>query len=393
MRQNKRCWKAVISLSDKKTIFPGAVIGIIGGGQLGKMMAVAAKQMGYKVAVVDPVKDSPCGQIADIEITAQYNDREAIQKLAGVSDIITYEFENIDYEALNWLKEHAYLPQGSELLLITQNRETEKKAIQSAGCQVAPYRIVNSRRELEEAVQSLGLPAVLKTCRGGYDGKGQFVIKEEGQTDEAAALLENGACILESWVSFRMELSVIVTRSVHGEISTFPGAENIHHHNILFQSIVPARAEETVQKRAEALAVQLAEKLELVGPLAVEMFVTEDGDLLINELAPRPHNSGHYTLDLCETSQFEQHIRAVCGLPLGRTDLLKPGMMVNLLGDEVKLAEEHTELLKEAKLYLYGKHEIKKGRKMGHMTFLREPDEKWIQDITNIWMKRDGGRA
>ncbi|ASF27940.1 MULTISPECIES: 5-(carboxyamino)imidazole ribonucleotide synthase [Bacillus amyloliquefaciens group] len=393
MRQNKRCWKAVISLSDKKTIFPGAVIGIIGGGQLGKMMAVAAKQMGYKVAVVDPVKNSPCGQIADIEITAQYNDREAIQKLAGVSDIITYEFENIDYEALNWLKEHAYLPQGSELLLITQNRETEKKAIQSAGCQVAPYRIVNSRRELEEAVQSLGLPAVLKTCRGGYDGKGQFVIKEEGQTDEAAALLENGACILESWVSFRMELSVIVTRSVHGEISTFPAAENIHHHNILFQSIVPARAEETVQKRAEALAVQLAEKLELVGPLAVEMFVTEDGDLLINELAPRPHNSGHYTLDLCETSQFEQHIRAVCGLPLGRTDLLKPGMMVNLLGDEVKLAEEHTELLKEAKLYLYGKHEIKKGRKMGHMTFLREPDEKWIQDITNIWMKRDGGRA
>lgn len=393
MRQNKRCWKAVISLSDKKTIFPGAVIGIIGGGQLGKMMAVAAKQMGYKVAVVDPVKDSPCGQIADIEITAQYNDREAIQKMAGVSDIITYEFENIDYEALNWLKEHAYLPQGSELLLITQNRETEKKAIQSAGCQVAPYRIVNSRRELEEAVQSLGLPAVLKTCRGGYDGKGQFVIKEKGQTDEAAALLENGACILESWVSFRMELSVIVTRSVHGEISTFPAAENIHHHNILFQSIVPARAEETVQKRAEALAVQLAEKLELVGPLAVEMFVTEDGDLLINELAPRPHNSGHYTLDLCETSQFEQHIRAVCGLPLGRTDLLKPGMMVNLLGDEVKLAEEHTELLKEAKLYLYGKHEIKKGRKMGHMTFLREPDEKWIQDITNIWMKRDGGRA
>ena len=393
MRQNKRCWKAVISLSDKKTIYPGAVIGIIGGGQLGKMMAVAAKQMGYKVAVVDPVKDSPCGQIADIEITAQYNDREAIQKLAGVSDIITYEFENIDYEALNWLKEHAYLPQGSELLLITQNRETEKKAIQSAGCQVAPYRIVNSGRELEEAVQALGLPAVLKTCRGGYDGKGQFVIKEEGQTDEAAALLENGTCILESWVSFRMELSVIVTRSVHGEISTFPAAENIHKNNILFQSIVPARAEETVQKRAEALAVQLAEKLELVGPLAVEMFVTEDGDLLINELAPRPHNSGHYTLDLCETSQFEQHIRAVCGLPLGRTDLLKPGMMVNLLGDEVKLAEEHTELLREAKLYLYGKHEIKKGRKMGHITFLREPDEKWIQDITNIWMKRDGGRA
>lgn len=382
----------MISLSSH-TIYPGAVIGIIGGGQLGKMMAVAAKQMGYKVAVVDPVKDSPCGQVADVEITAPYNDREAIRKLADISDIITYEFENIDYEALNWLKDNAYLPQGSELLLITQNRETEKKAIQSAGCQVAPYRIVNSATELKQAIQSLGLPAVLKTCRGGYDGKGQFVIKEEEQADEASALLENGTCILESWVPFRMELSVIVTRSVHGEISTFPAAENIHHNNILFQSIVPARVDEAVQKRAEALAVQLAETLGLVGPLAVEMFVTEEGDLLINELAPRPHNSGHYTLDLCETSQFEQHIRAVCGLPLGKTELLKPGMMVNLLGDEVKLVEEKTELLKEAKLYLYGKHDIKKGRKMGHITFLREPDDEWIQDIANIWMNRDGGLA
>lgn len=155
------------------------MIGIIGGGQLGKMMAVAAKQMGYKVAVVDPVKDSPCGQVADIEITAPYNDREAIRKLAGISDMITYEFENIDYEALHWLEENAYLPQGSELLLITQNRETEKKAIQSAGCQVAPYRIIHTQDDLKEAVQSLGLPAVLKTCRGGYDGKGQYVIKEK----------------------------------------------------------------------------------------------------------------------------------------------------------------------------------------------------------------------
>ena len=186
---------------------------------------------------------------------------------------------------------------------------------------------------------------------------------EEGQTDEAAALLENGTCILESWVSFRMELSVIVTRSVHGEISTFPAAENIHKNNILFQSIVPARAGNG-SKAGRGACRSARGEMELVGPLAVEMFVTEDGDLLINELAPRPHNSGHYTLDLCETSQFEQHIRAVCGLPLGRTDLLKPGMMVNLLGDEVKLAEEHTELLK-AKLYLYGKHEIKKAAKWG----------------------------
>ncbi|MCY7979690.1 5-(carboxyamino)imidazole ribonucleotide synthase [Bacillus inaquosorum] len=377
----------------KQIINPGAVIGIIGGGQLGKMMAVSAKQMGYKVAVVDPVKDSPCGQVADVEITAHYNDREAIRKLAEISDIITYEFENIDYDALHWLKDHAYLPQGSELLLITQNRETEKKAIQAAGCEVAPYSIVKTKDELKQAVQELGLPAVLKTCRGGYDGKGQFVIKEEAQIEQAAALLEHGTCILESWVSFEMELSVIVVRSVNGEISTFPAAENIHHNNILFQSIVPARVEEGIQKKAAELAVKLAEELNLVGPLAVEMFLTEDGELLVNELAPRPHNSGHYTLDLCETSQFEQHIRAICGLPLGKTDLLKPGMMVNLLGDEVKLVEEEPELLKEAKLYIYGKHEIKKGRKMGHITFMKQPEDHWIQEITNKWMNRDGGQA
>ncbi|MEC1679594.1 5-(carboxyamino)imidazole ribonucleotide synthase [Bacillus mojavensis] len=374
-------------------IYPGAVIGIIGGGQLGKMMAVSAKQMGYKVAVVDPVKDSPCGQVADIEITGSYNDLEAIRKLAEISDIITYEFENIDYDALHWLKDHAYLPQGSELLLITQNRETEKKAIQSAGCEVAPYRIVKTMDELKEAVQSLGLPAVLKTCRGGYDGKGQFVIKEVSQIEEASALLEQGTCILESWVSFKMELSVIVVRSVYGEISTFPAAENIHHNNILFQSIVPARVEERIQAKAAELAVKLADELNLVGPLAVEMFLTEGDELLVNELAPRPHNSGHYTLDLCETSQFEQHIRAVCGLPLGKTELLKPGMMVNLLGDEVKIPEEEPELLKEAKLYVYGKHEIKKGRKMGHITFMKQPEDEWIQEITNKWRNRDGGQA
>ncbi|MCY7864487.1 5-(carboxyamino)imidazole ribonucleotide synthase [Bacillus spizizenii] len=377
----------------KQIIYPGAVIGMIGGGQLGKMMAVSAKQMGYKVAVIDPVKDSPCGQVADIEITAHYNDREAIRKLADISDIITYEFENIDYDALHWLTGHAYLPQGSELLLITQNRETEKKAIQAAGCEVAPYSIVKTKDELKQAVQELGLPAVLKTCRGGYDGKGQFVIKEETQIEQAVALLESGTCILESWVSFKMELSVIVVRSVNGEIATFPAAENIHHNNILFQSIVPARVEEGIQKKAADLAVKLADELNLVGPLAVEMFLTEDGELLVNELAPRPHNSGHYTLDLCETSQFEQHIRAVCGLPLGKTDLLKPGMMVNLLGDEVKLVEEEPELLKEAKLYIYGKHEIKKGRKMGHITFMKQPEDHWIQEITNKWMNRDGGQA
>ncbi|KLK99885.1 phosphoribosylaminoimidazole carboxylase [Bacillus pumilus] len=377
----------------KQTIFPNATIGIIGGGQLGRYMAVSAKQMGYRAAVLDPVTQSPCGQVADTEITAAYSDLEAIRKLAEISDVVTYEFENIDYDALNQLKEEAYLPQGSDLLLLTQNRETEKKGIVDAGCEVAPYRIIHDEKELEDAVDVLGLPAVLKTCRGGYDGKGQYVIKEKGQLPEAAALLTHGTCILESWVPFQMELSVIVTRSVHGEIAVFPVAENIHKHNILFQSIVPARVENRIQEKAKELATTLAEKLGLVGTLAVELFLTNDGKLLVNELAPRPHNSGHYTLDLCETSQFEQHVRAICGLPLGGTALLSEGMMVNLLGDEVDIPKEHPELLKEAKLYLYGKHEVKAGRKMGHMTFMKQLDDEWMTNITKIWTERDGGNG
>ncbi|MBU5206379.1 5-(carboxyamino)imidazole ribonucleotide synthase [Bacillus safensis] len=377
----------------KQTIFPNATIGIIGGGQLGRYMAVSAKQMGYRAAVLDPVTQSPCGQVADTEITAAYSDLEAIRKLAEISDVVTYEFENIDYDALNQLKEEAYLPQGSDLLLLTQNRETEKKGIVDAGCEVAPYRIIHDEKELEDAVNALGLPAVLKTCRGGYDGKGQYVIKEKGQLPEAAALLTHGTCILESWVPFQMELSVIVTRSVHGEIAVFPVAENIHKHNILFQSIVPARVENRIQEKAKELATTLAEKLGLVGTLAVELFLTNDGKLLVNELAPRPHNSGHYTLDLCETSQFEQHVRAICGLPLGGTALLSEGMMVNLLGDEVDIPKEHPELLKEAKLYLYGKHEVKAGRKMGHMTFMKKLDDEWMTNITKIWTERDGGNG
>lgn len=377
----------------KQTLFPNATIGIIGGGQLGRYMAVSAKQMGYRAAVLDPVTQSPCGQVADTEITAAYSDLEAIRQLADISDVVTYEFENIDYDALNQLKEEAYLPQGSDLLLLTQNRETEKKGIVDAGCEVAPYRIIHDQKELEAAIDVLGLPAVLKTCRGGYDGKGQYVIKEKEQLHEATALLTHGTCILESWVPFQMELSVIVTRSVHGEIAVFPVAENIHQHNILFQSIVPARVDGSIQEKAKELATTLAEKLGLVGTLAVELFLTNEGKLLVNELAPRPHNSGHYTLDLCETSQFEQHIRAICGLPLGGTALLSEGMMVNLLGDEVDIPKEHPELLKEAKLYLYGKHEVKAGRKMGHMTFMKKLDDEWMTNITKIWTERDGGNG
>ncbi|TXC85716.1 5-(carboxyamino)imidazole ribonucleotide synthase [Metabacillus litoralis] len=372
-------------MSLNKQILPGQTIGIIGGGQLGRMMAIAARQLGYKIAVLDPTEDCPCGQLADIEITASYDDLAAIKKLASVSDVITYEFENIDYTALKWLEEHAYLPQKSSLLLLTQDRETEKAAIVNAGCEVAPYRIVQNEDELTDAVELLQYPSVLKTCRGGYDGKGQVVLRSDHDLAEAIQLLNQGTCILEKWVPFEKEISVIVTRSVNGETKTFPVAENIHKENILYQSIVPARVEEEVISNAEKLAIKLSHSFELVGTLAVEMFLTETGELYINELAPRPHNSGHYSIDLCETDQFEQHVRAICNLPLGHTTLRQSGVMVNLLGDDLSVVNEHLYLLERSKLHLYGKKEPIAKRKMGHITVMSDFIEKEIELIDQIW--------
>lgn len=351
-------------------ILPGQTIGIIGGGQLGRMMALSAREMGYKIAVLDPTPDSPCGQVADIEITANYDDLEAIKKLADVSDVITYEFENIDYDTLKWLEGNANLPQGSQLLKVTLDRGTEKTAIQNLGLKVAPFEIINSEKDLSEAIESIGIPAVLKTSRGGYDGKGQFVIKQQDNIEDAKSLLDFGTCILEAWVPFEKEVSVIVARNTNGDIKTFPVAENIHIENILHQSIVPARISTGIEENARNIAIKLANGFELVGTLAVEMFVNENGEIFINELAPRPHNSGHYTIDACETSQFEQHIRSVCNLPLGETTLVKSAVMTNILGQHVQPLLESISLLSHAKIHLYGKSEAKFKRKMGHLTFL-----------------------
>jgi 5-(carboxyamino)imidazole ribonucleotide synthase len=365
-------------------IFPGQTIGIIGGGQLGRMMAIAAKQMGYNIAVLDPTPNSPCGQVADVEITASYNDLEAIKKLAELSDCITYEFENIDYDALTWLEQHAYLPQRSKLLAITQDREKEKQAIQQAGEKVAPYSIVATKEELETAVKNIGVPCVVKTCRGGYDGKGQFVIRTEEDIIHAIPLLNSGKCIVEAWVPFEKEISVIVTRSVQGEIKTFPVGENIHVENILHQTIVPARIEPNIAQKANDIAINLARSLQMVGTLAVEMFLTKEGEIYINELAPRPHNSGHYTIDACETSQFEQHIRAICNWPLGNTDLLKPVVMVNILGEHLPQSLKNIEHYSNCKLHLYGKKEAKTKRKMGHLNILADTIENALQKAESL---------
>ncbi|MGD6830525.1 5-(carboxyamino)imidazole ribonucleotide synthase [Sutcliffiella halmapala] len=362
-----------------KKILPPSMIGIIGGGQLGRMMAISARAMGYRIAVLDPTPDSPCGMLADVEITAAFDDKDAIRKLAEISDVVTYEFENIDYEALTWLEENAYLPQGSRVLQATQHRVTEKRAIEAAGLQVAPYKEVHTREELMEAVVELGYPAVLKTCRFGYDGKGQVVLKDETALEQAAALLAQGDCVLEKWIPFQKEISVVVARGTDGHIAAFPVAENEHRENILYKSIVPARVDEEVKVKAIEYATAIADSLGLIGTLAVEMFLLEDGTIYINELAPRPHNSGHFTIDACETSQFEQHIRAICGLPLGKTTLWKPVVMVNLLGEHVECALEQTSEYEDVKLHLYGKKENKEKRKMGHITILADTMEQALE--------------
>ncbi|MCL2197789.1 MAG: 5-(carboxyamino)imidazole ribonucleotide synthase [Defluviitaleaceae bacterium] len=368
-------------------IMPYQTIGIIGGGQLGRMMSIAAKAMGYNVAVLDPTPNCPCAQVSDIEITAEYNNLDAIKKLASISDVITYEFENIDYEALLWLKENAYLPQGSEVLKITRHRYLEKSTIANMGIRVADFHLIENADDLQKHVT---YPSVLKTTTGGYDGKGQIVLRTEADLPRAIDLAAAQECILEKFVPFSKEVSVIVARSTTGEVKTFPVAENIHVNNILHQSIVPARISPAVEKQAIEYALKIAEGLDAVGILGIEMFVVDD-DIVINELAPRPHNSGHYTIDACVTSQFEQHVRAICGLPLGDTTQHTPVVMVNILGDHMDKQTIHNltpylPLLENGKIHLYGKAQAVDKRKMGHINILGHFDEalKAI-DVTKIW--------
>jgi 5-(carboxyamino)imidazole ribonucleotide synthase len=381
---------------DPKVILPGSTIGILGGGQLGRMMANAGSAMGYRFVALDPTPDAPCGQVSE-QIVAAYDDRDAAHELAERSDVITYEFENVDAGVAAMLMEESYVPQGSELLYTTQHRLREKRAIEAAGVKVAPYCEVSSSDELRAAVARLGLPSVLKTATGGYDGKGQWVIREEAEIDEAFETLNRAGTelVLEQFIRFEKELSVIAARSPQGEIRTFPAAENIHIDNILHLSIVPARVDEQVQREAERLAAQIAEGLGAVGLIAVELFLTKDGELFVNELAPRPHNSGHYTMEACRTSQFEQHVRAICGLPLGDPSLLTPVVMVNVLGEHMEPLLERMAAADEAadrlgvapKVHLYGKQEAKHKRKMGHVNVLATDVDAalaWISE-TNIW--------
>ncbi|MFD2671899.1 5-(carboxyamino)imidazole ribonucleotide synthase [Marinicrinis sediminis] len=387
-------------MNKQDRVMPGSTIGILGGGQLGRMMALAGRNMGYRFAVMDPVSDCPCGQVADIEIHAAYDDVSAAARLAEQSDVITYEFENVDAGVAEVLEQTSAVPQGSRLLYTTQHRLREKQAIEGAGVQVAPYAEIFSYPQLKEKVLAFGLPCVLKTATGGYDGKGQWVIRSMEEVEQAYDTLQaTGAqLVLEKFIRFEKELSVIAARNPAGEIAVYPVAENVHVHNILHLSIVPARVDASVAKRAEEMAKKIVGSLDVVGLIAVELFYTSEGELYVNELAPRPHNSGHYTMEACATSQFEQHIRAVCNLRLGRTTLLTPVVMVNILGEHVTGIEkwvENGEPLPEgmeAKLHLYGKKERAAKRKMGHLNVLcSQIDDAlaWIESH-EIWSEQTG---
>lgn len=383
-------WKAVISLA-KQWVEPGKTIGMIGGGQLGRMMALSAKEAGYRIVVLDPSEDCPASQAADMHIAAAYDDRDALLSLAQNSDVITYEFENIDSEALEWLCERAHVPQGAELIRITQDRILEKSALTASGVKVAPYHVIAERGILEERAGELGFPCVLKTSRGGYDGKGQAVIRSREDIEQAAQLLEYGPCVLEAWVPFEKEISVIIHRNSDGDTACLPVGENIHVRNILHETIVPARIGEHTAAAAVELAKKVADHLKLVGTLAVEMFLGHDGTLYVNELAPRPHNSGHYSIEACSISQFGQHIRAICNWPLRQPELLKPAVMVNILGQHMEKVLQAVKHHPDWSVHLYGKAEAKINRKMGHITILAEELEPVIAEIREhpIWRSRE----
>ena len=366
-------------------ILPPSTIGIIGGGQLGRMMAISAKQMGYKVAVLEPATLSPLAQVADVEINAPYDDQAALHQLLSISDVVTYEFENISSDVIQASASAGYIPQGHRPLALTQHRYIEKTAINNCGFKTAPFEKVDNFLQLKEAVKKIGYPSILKTVTGGYDGKGQWTLKSESDLENVQSVVEHQSCILEGFVPFIKEISVIVTRGSNKQVETFPVVENVHQNHILHLSIVPAKIESHLIQKAETIAATLIEKLDFIGTLAIEMFVVEN-DLIINELAPRPLISGHSTIDACNVSQFEQHIREICGMPLIKPKLIQPTIMVNLLGQHVEytLNSWVKPEFSDAMLHLYGKEEMRVNRKVGHITFMNESEEKLEETVNQF---------
>ncbi len=358
------------------TILPGATLGVMGSGQLGRMFAIEARKMGYRIHTFSPDSDSPTGQIADREVTASYADEAAVRDFARGISVLTFEFENVPSQTVEWAAEHCLVRPAGRVLHICQHRLREKEFLASAGLPVAPFRKVTSAAELATAAAEIGLPGVLKTAAFGYDGKGQRKLLPGDDLAAAWCPFEGAPAVLEGFVRFEREISVLVCRGVDGSMATWPVCENEHANHILDITYCPARIPAAVAENARALAKRVAVSLDLIGVLAVELFLLADGGIVINELAPRPHNSGHFSFDASVTSQFAQQVRAVCGLPLGSTDSLSPAAMSNLLGDVWLDSRTGTPNWAAALaipgvfLHLYGKAEPKRGRKMGHITAL-----------------------
>jgi 5-(carboxyamino)imidazole ribonucleotide synthase len=352
-------------MTSYKPILPPATIGIIGGGQLGRMIAISARQMGYGVVILDPTPRCPAAMIADAQIIADYDDLEALRQLYDVCDVLTYEFENIPAYSLENILDR--LPQGSFPLAFTQDRLLEKETINRLGFKTVPFVKIDNNLDLFSGVKLIGLPAILKTRHGGYDGKGQVLIEKEADIEKVT-----GLSILESKVDIFKEVSLIVCRNCENEIKTFPVIENIHKDQRLVESSIPTTIDSDMIAKIESTGKKLCEELNIVGTMTLEFFITAQGEVLINECAPRVHNSGHLTIEGCNVSQFEQHLRAILNLPLKDTKIIKPTLMINIYGQDLSVSREILSKNKTINYHLYGKEKALKNRKIGHITICKD---------------------
>ncbi|HTM02341.1 MAG TPA: 5-(carboxyamino)imidazole ribonucleotide synthase [Vicinamibacterales bacterium] len=362
-----------------RVIAPGAALGVLGSGQLGRMFTIAARRMGYRVHTLSPDEDTPTGQVADVEVTAAYDDLEALRAFAGRVDVVTFEFENIPTDAVAAIEELVPVRPSGAALHVAQQRAREKSFLAEHGIPTAPFARAASLDELWEGVTRLGTPAVIKTAAFGYDGKGQHKLTTAADVEQLWDAIGHQEAVVEKFISLQAEVSVIAARGLDGEVATYPVFENRHHNHILDVTTAPAAVPPAMARQAIEITRTILDSLQYIGILCVEFFVSTDNELLVNELAPRPHNSGHLTFDAAVTSQFEQQVRAVCGLPLGSTELLRPAAMANLLGDLWAEGEPNWAAAcrnPDVKLHLYGKHTPRPGRKMGHLTAMaRTVDE------------------
>jgi 5-(carboxyamino)imidazole ribonucleotide synthase len=362
-----------------RIIGPGAALGVLGSGQLGRMFAIAARRMGYRVHTFSPADDTPTGQVADVEVTASYDDLDALRAFARQVEVVTFEFENVPIEAIDAIEEHAPVRPSGVALHTAQQRAREKTFLADRGIPTAPFMPAATLDELWNAVAQVGSPSVIKTAAFGYDGKGQHRVTRPADVEHIWTAIGHQEAVVEKFISLQAEISIVAARGLDGSVVEYVPFENRHRHHILDVTTTPALIPQPIAKRAAEITRTILEELQYVGVLCVEFFLSTDGELLVNEIAPRPHNSGHLTVDAAVTSQFEQQVRAICGLPLGSPDLLRPAAMANLLGDLWAEGEPNwaaAARFADVKLHLYGKDDPRPGRKMGHLTAMA----KTVQD-------------